>query len=209
MRPRKRNAFNLIESAIVLGVVGLVIGGVWWAAGTARDNYQIQKFAGDIYLALSKLREVYQNQRIPDGWNGAPRLLGALLPGAGYWGIKYPWSLDKTDPDGSSFYLGVIIDGDGGSGNLYEKYPFIFRVSYPDRKTCIKLVSAMIPNDKAAQEIYLVFQQANGTYYYQNAIMSSAQAFNLAQTHCKERDLSLTTHYSGGYHGVQFRFKQR
>lgn len=35
---RLRLGFNLIEAAIVLGVVGLVIGGIWVAASAVRNN---------------------------------------------------------------------------------------------------------------------------------------------------------------------------
>lgn len=208
-RDRARKAFSLIEAAIVLGVVGLVIGGIWWAASAVRDAQKIQRLSEDIYLALSKLREVYQHQQIPSGYNEAYRLLAGLLPGAGYWGIPYPWKLDRSDPDGSAFYVTVTVGGDGGSGHPYEKYNFRFFVSYPDKKTCIELTRAMVPNDRAAQEIYLVFQRPNGEYLFQATLTSAQQAYTLAQTHCEERDLSMTGHFTGGYSNVQFRFTQQ
>lgn len=40
---RRKRGFNLIESAIVLGVVGLVIGGIWVAAATMYENYKVGK----------------------------------------------------------------------------------------------------------------------------------------------------------------------
>ena len=208
-RDRARKAFSLIEAAIVLGVVGLVIGGIWWVASAVREAQKIQRLSEDIYLALSKLREVYQHQQIPSGYQGGQSLLGSLLPGAGHWGIKYPWDLDIDDPDGSSFYVGVIIDGYEESGHAFEKYVFNFIISYPDKKTCIELTRAMVPNDRAAQEIYLVFQRASGPYQFQGTLTSAQQAYTLAQTHCEERDLSMTGHFSGGFSNVQFRFTQK
>ena len=35
---KSRRGFNLIEAAIVLGVVGLVIGGIWVAAAAVQQN---------------------------------------------------------------------------------------------------------------------------------------------------------------------------
>ena len=50
MKPRKNNAFNLIESAIVLGVVGLVVGGIWGGTKTILESFYIKK---SVELTLS------------------------------------------------------------------------------------------------------------------------------------------------------------
>lgn len=39
----KKRAFSLIEAAIVLAVVGLVIGGIWVAAAAMYENYKVNK----------------------------------------------------------------------------------------------------------------------------------------------------------------------
>lgn len=39
-----RRAFSLIEAAIVLGVVGLVIGGIWIAAAALMYKWEYEKF---------------------------------------------------------------------------------------------------------------------------------------------------------------------
>lgn len=41
---QRRRGFNLIEAAIVLGVVGLVIGGIWISAAAVSFHFQEQKF---------------------------------------------------------------------------------------------------------------------------------------------------------------------
>lgn len=53
-----RKAFSLIESAIVLGVVGLVIGGIWVAAATVRENM----LANDIAQGLLYIKNEMQSQ---------------------------------------------------------------------------------------------------------------------------------------------------
>ncbi len=43
--PDKQSGFNLIEAAIVLGVIGLVLGGVWTAAAAASARNRIQEYS--------------------------------------------------------------------------------------------------------------------------------------------------------------------
>ncbi len=48
-----RHGFSLVEAAIVLGVVGLVIGGIWVGAGALSESYKVNKTAEGI-LSTSK-----------------------------------------------------------------------------------------------------------------------------------------------------------
>src|SRR5450755_2463049 len=41
-RAAKQSGFNLIEAAIVLGIVGLIVGGIWAAAGAAYEGMRQQ-----------------------------------------------------------------------------------------------------------------------------------------------------------------------
>jgi len=67
-RPR-RNAFSLIEAAIVLGIVGLVIGGIWVAAAAVSQN----RIRTDMLANVRDMRI-----RIAEVWKGIP-----LTPNAG------------------------------------------------------------------------------------------------------------------------------
>lgn len=55
---KTRMGFNLIESAIVLGVVGLVIGGIWYAAAAMYENYKVNKTINDIALIVKNVQEL-------------------------------------------------------------------------------------------------------------------------------------------------------
>jgi hypothetical protein len=56
MTARKRHrGFNLIEAAVVLGVVGLVIGGIWYAAASLQRDARRQ----DIQTMLGKIAQRY------------------------------------------------------------------------------------------------------------------------------------------------------
>lgn len=57
-RQAKRRGFNLIESAIVLGVVGLVVGGIWSAASAVLERQKINDLVGGVILGADKLRNL-------------------------------------------------------------------------------------------------------------------------------------------------------
>lgn len=51
-------AFSLIEAAIVLAIVGLVIGGLWAAASSAMNNLKIQQTREGIITTISNIRSL-------------------------------------------------------------------------------------------------------------------------------------------------------
>ncbi len=56
--PGTKHAFSLIESAIVLGIIGIVIGGIWVAAASMFNNYKdrdLMEGATFIYSEIQKL----------------------------------------------------------------------------------------------------------------------------------------------------------
>jgi len=52
MRIRNRSGFTLIEIAIVLTIVGLLIGGIWLAAATVLENKKRNDFASEMLQTL-------------------------------------------------------------------------------------------------------------------------------------------------------------
>lgn len=64
---RKKKGFNLIEAAIVLGVVGLVIGGIWVAASVVNENLKINKTVEGIVLgSQNALNLIVPSLGVPD-----------------------------------------------------------------------------------------------------------------------------------------------
>jgi len=53
--PRQR-AFSLIEAAIVLGIVGLVIGGIWTASTAVRNQQRLTKTVEGVYFIVSSIQ---------------------------------------------------------------------------------------------------------------------------------------------------------
>ncbi|NDE89690.1 MAG: hypothetical protein EB059_00905 [Alphaproteobacteria bacterium] len=55
----KEAGFNLIEAAIVLGIVGLIIGGIWAAASSAYENMRQQATSKNLLSLASNIRNFY------------------------------------------------------------------------------------------------------------------------------------------------------
>lgn len=61
-----KRGFNLIEAAIVLGVVGLVIGGIWIAAAAVNDQLKVSKAASGLVYACNRATNVFPRNLTPD-----------------------------------------------------------------------------------------------------------------------------------------------
>jgi type II secretory pathway pseudopilin PulG len=58
-RPARNKGFNLIEAAIVLGIVGLIVGGIWAAAGSAYENMRQQSASKQLLALVQGIRGFY------------------------------------------------------------------------------------------------------------------------------------------------------
>ncbi len=58
-RVSKQAGFNLIEAAIVLGIVGLIVGGIWAAAASAYENMRQQAASKNLLSLAQNVRGFY------------------------------------------------------------------------------------------------------------------------------------------------------
>jgi prepilin-type N-terminal cleavage/methylation domain-containing protein len=65
----KRKAFTLTEIAIVLGVVGVVLAGVWTAAGKVYTNHKVSLAVQETMSLAESLRKVYKIRGTVDNGN--------------------------------------------------------------------------------------------------------------------------------------------
>ena len=109
--PRQhRKAFSLIEAAIVLGVVGLVIGGIWTAAAVVNDNIRQRQTADGWGYYVSYIGQTYQKSLTAKLTMGADidLIMGPTVP------LPAGWSLTSnrpTDPYGNKLYMSIQPGG--------------------------------------------------------------------------------------------------
>jgi len=119
-RHNQKKGFNLIEAAVVLAVVGAVIGGIWVAAAKINDSFKwSQTEKGWIYYM--NLTAKYFNQTT---WAGQPQT--DIEP---FW-LNFPlpagWSIEGTNPvDPYGFPLSGQVQTDGtyvAVGYFYQNH---------------------------------------------------------------------------------------
>lgn len=69
MSNSSRTGFNLIEAAIVLAVIGLVIGGIWVAAAAVQDNLRIRRTADGVLMMASRGQSLIPLSEGTGSWN--------------------------------------------------------------------------------------------------------------------------------------------
>ena len=57
-RKHIRRGFSLVEAAIVLGVVGLVIGGIWIASAKFYEDYKVNKTVSDLHSIVKNVQRL-------------------------------------------------------------------------------------------------------------------------------------------------------
>ena len=123
------SGFNLIESAIVLGIVGLVIGGIWVAAESVTANNRRQEYQKTIVRALNRMESLTKEINI----NYVGYLADYTLPVLGNdglvlhstlsSGLRTAWYYQDTGyyakpvADG---YLTILYESLGGNATRYH-----------------------------------------------------------------------------------------
>jgi len=82
-RHNHKKGFSLVEAAIVLGVVGLVIGGIWVAAAAMYENYKVNKTVEgvlEIVRNTQKLISIRDSEVIGNGQRLTATLIASSVP---------------------------------------------------------------------------------------------------------------------------------
>lgn len=113
---RKKRGFNLIEAAIVLGVVGLVIGGVWVAAAEVMDQMRQRQLVRGLDYYIRYVSENYPlSMASAIGNKDIDSILGASIPLPDGWkNVSGP-----IDPYGHALYIQIRADG-----RMYFGFPY-------------------------------------------------------------------------------------
>lgn len=117
--PRKLRGFTLTEAAIVLGIVGLILGAIWVAAAAVYNNLRVGTTSNQLLSMVQNIRSMHATQQTVD-----PALTELAIARAG--GIpsdmidspQNPGSINPAQPISDVWAGGVdIIPFNGGVPN--------------------------------------------------------------------------------------------
>ena len=79
-RTRKTLGFTLTEAAIVLGIVGLILGAIWVAASAVYNNMRINRTSEQILKIVQNIRSLYAGTHSFDGITNGQDITLDLVP---------------------------------------------------------------------------------------------------------------------------------
>jgi hypothetical protein len=139
---QRRRGFNLIEAAIVLGLVGLVVGGIWVAASAVYENYKVNKTVEGVSTIARNVQNLISERDALAMWSWF--MLNDTLLAAN--AIPQDWvhGTQIIHPYGSN--LKIFIDHDWGTR-------FDFELANIPQSACVNIVIRMGSIAGAARSI--------------------------------------------------------
>lgn len=119
-KAHRRKGFNLLEAAIVLGVIGLVIGGIWVAASAVAFNYKVNRMDEGFGIIIQNLKN--QTRDFGPSWvelintsGTGPGINIDILPSDWKNGTTVnrsaPFGITRLTSNGDgSFYFQIVIN---------------------------------------------------------------------------------------------------
>lgn len=188
-RHNHKRGFNLIEAAIVLGVVGLVVGGIWVAAANMYENYKTNKTVEGIFSTsrnIQNLISIRDSEAI-----GHSVVITSALKDAGV----FPKNWVDGDTVKSNFGGNIIVYNRIASGG--NRFLILFDGISP--KICVNMLFRVSAIGKKANLGWTNNKQAPGLGYvvvYPGGISSSIRSLdtstlpvsmNVARTACSDQ----------------------
>ncbi len=135
-RNNRRRGFNLIEAAIVLAVVGAVIGTIWGVSAKFYEDYKVNKTVEDLQLIVKNIQGLISRRDSEAMGNGV--MIHQFLASTGVFpkdwrnasgsGLKHPF--------GGVVYVGNYIPPAGATEHRF----YIMLQGGIPRSSCVKLV---------------------------------------------------------------------
>lgn len=162
MHIHSKHGFNLVESAIVLGVVGLVIGGIWAAAANVSYNMKIQQTEAGWLYYLSEISKLMDSKMAVAGSCAGPNcnmgpVMERMIVPAGWVGrrsdINNALTFAAIDPFGNRLQAQIVGVNPatgyiGGAVNIGYFYQSI------DRNICSRVKFFMVSKANRLRPIY-------------------------------------------------------
>lgn len=142
MRPQtSRRGFNLVEATIVLGVVGLIIGGIWVAASAVTTTRRTE----EINLAIPQLFSALQRFSEGGGPNWTQRASVGPIVASSISGITYNNQESSTWFKSSYGVVSVFWGGPAGIMDSPSPYDTVIGVTFYDlpKDVCLRVVNRL------------------------------------------------------------------
>jgi len=161
MMPRSMRGFTLTEAAIVLGIVGLILGAIWVAAAAVYNNLRVSTASNQLLQIVQSVRSIHATQNTVD--TGLAGTAGAvLIARAG--GIPKDMLNDPTNPtEVRNGWNGQVQLASATSAGVAGDS---FTITFPSvpQGACSDLLTR---NTGAGRDTGIVSAGANGTTYTQ------------------------------------------
>ncbi|MDP9196016.1 MAG: prepilin-type N-terminal cleavage/methylation domain-containing protein [Pseudomonadota bacterium] len=113
-RQLSQRGFSLLEMAIVIGIIALIIGGIWLAYAAVTSNKREADANGQVLTIAHNMRNLYVNQNGGDGASMANLIAAGIFPGNMVSGttVTNPWNgtVTITVPNGGTTFT-IIYNG--------------------------------------------------------------------------------------------------
>ena len=193
MMRQGRKGFNLIESAIVLGLLGLVIGGIWAAAATLTENYRVNQTATALILTVNRTRVLLKGNfdaLCAEVGCGYSRNITSLLQQAGVTPAEFTSTTLSSPPgwisnsDALATPMGTNMVVTMGDWTVFGHISKAYSIDFfgLDRASCIKLITAV--SNRFPDNTDLRFVETNLT----GGTLAIPVPVTTARTFCADKD---------------------
>ena len=151
--------FNLIELATVMGIVALVLGGVWLGVAAVKRNLALNQEVKSIQIIVENIRYFYKNISVPSNasFNGSVGWNMGLYKGAEAFSLSGNATLDAF---GKNTIISLLVPAACRSGEQ------CIRVDIYNLTTdvCISLVSKLSSAFNDTTNLQAVYIENTGTW---------------------------------------------
>jgi len=159
-----RRGFSLIEAAIVLGVIGLVIGGIWIGAEAVNRNLKMNNTVNGLISGVQDLRRLYKDVTATDliAANGHGYVVAAVLESSPGYSTRPGLTFDPFG-NGLDVQIRTTADGDAINVSYYDVSPDF----------CMQMVPRL-SGQNMADELYFIIMP-NSDFIAPPAVPTLAQ----------------------------------
>ena len=162
----KRRGFNLIEAAIVLGIVGAVIGGIWVAASAVMESQKINTMASEILQAVYGTRKLVNYSSYPTDMNGFVAL-NTTIVAAGILPENLLNDLKLKTPWGGNWHVG--LGNYTGINRIHVTLEGSQTANGIDQNRCKRITNQLLNKIGRKGDIYSIYVSTalnTGVHYY-------------------------------------------